>query len=211
MLITTAAWSGNYLSNKKKCMNTTTDVERLACFDKLYKTPSHLGGHTVKKPLTEEMPKLVRKIYKLEAERPKNLADIVLNIVEDGANKIVRLSKPGRGNDKYSPILLLSCVDNITRLQIGLKKPIKKSVFNVSIVSEQGFVSKHRWRSSEDGYLLSAARGLESVRIIDSLLGHTRINFDLDDVGLGQIFFNFDGFKEGIKVLSETCRWVGEE
>lgn len=72
-------------------------------------------------------------------------------------------------------LLLLTCENNITTLGVILPRPINTLQANLSLSGDQGPVLRPNWRDVENGDVIIAGRGLESINTIKTIAGNGRI------------------------------------
>lgn len=194
-------------SLKNDCVTIISDLQRLACFDKKYATPSYFSPKDNTGAGQGVMPEFIRLAYQREENRLTHELGFVEDISGPIENKTIRISSLSRGNYEYQPLLLISCVDNITRMQIGLTQPIDAHTFPVSVTKENHVISSYKWKSSNSGYVIDVGRGLYSIKIIKGLFKQNYIDVDLQEIGIGEVRFDITGLSERINHLRNACHW----
>ena len=119
------------------------------------------------------------------------------------------ITTPAIGSLPPRPVLMLSCVDNITRMQVALASPRQESDIPVTLKTEEG-VFRSRWFVRENGFLLEASRGLSGIDEIKQLFGAETLTLETGNGGAGQLTFNIDGLAQTLAPLREACHWAGE-
>ena len=203
-------------SGQQNCTDIVADAARLECFDKKYGTPSHLAHQSGRQSeqLSEQqpvMPENVKLAYAYDNLRPDDHVGLVVNQFGSINNPDVFISSTAIGTLVYDPMLLISCVDKITRLQIILNEPISANKVELQFKrdGERGGrkQSTYVWQSLDNGYVIDAGRGLYSIDLIKSLFNTKYLWVDLQDIDIGLLQFNIDGLVNKIKGLRATCRW----
>jgi type VI secretion system protein VasI len=190
------------------CINIISDVKRLSCFDKRYKTPSYFSPESASESSdVTTIPDFIRKAYQREKNRPVPSEGFLEDVSGTIENKVVRLSSLSHGNYSYQPLLLISCVDNITRMQIGLTHAIDAASFSAKMTMDNGVSTDYMWRSSGGGYVIDVGRGLYSIKLINSLFDKNYVDVDLKEVGIDKIRFDITGLSDSIKNLRQACHW----
>lgn len=122
-----------------------------------------------------------------------------------GENPRVILTAPALGLPPPRPILMISCIDNITRLQVALTTPLQGMTEAVTLTLQTDrFTSS--WFIREKGYLLESSRGLAGIEEIKRLFGNTSLTLTIAQPPL-KLVFNITGLSQTIKPLRKACHW----
>lgn len=119
-------------------------------------------------------------------------------------NPVVLITTPAIGIAPPRPVLMLSCIDNITRLQVALSEPQQESAVTISADSDRFNV---RWFLRENGYLLESSRGLAGIEEIKRLMAAKTLTIEGVDGGLPRLTFNISQLTQVIKPLRNACHW----
>lgn len=122
-----------------------------------------------------------------------------------GDNPQVVLTTPAIGVAPPRPVLMLSCVDNITRLQIALATPYQSKESTLTLTTGQTQFNV-QWFIRDAGFLLESSRGLSGIDDIRRLLGNKTLTLTSEKSAL-RLVFNIDGLSQAIVPLRQTCRW----
>lgn len=193
-IISSYVLSEDRINQAEQCTSIKSNVNRLACFDKLFDTPirTQIIDDRI---VANVIPKSVGDIFTLAKD------DIHDSFIEN--NLEVALSS----EDNHAAIYI-ACKDNITRFQIALDKPAKQNVLNVQIVNNNTnqIASKIDWQNAERGYLLDAGRGLYAIQQLKSIL-----YIDLFTVSISQENRNFvfknNGLASKVAPIRKECGW----
>ncbi|NDJ57426.1 type VI secretion system-associated protein TagO [Enterobacteriaceae bacterium 4M9] len=124
---------------------------------------------------------------------------------DEGENPRVILTTPAIGVPPPRPVLMLSCIDNITRLQVALTVPLRNAEGAVVLQTDKTQFSP-TWFVRESGYLLESSRGLAGIDEIRRLFGAQRLTLTLPGA-TSRLVFNINGLAQESEALRKACRW----
>lgn len=189
------------------CRREPAALERLDCYDHIL-APEQPGfdGALVKASYEGEGWK---RAFTQEKQRSDNSTTLMMT-QSGGERPTVIITTPAIGNVPPRPVLMFSCVDNITRMQVALTHAMTPDDIAVTLTTDNGRFQSH-WFIRENGYLLEASRGLSGIDEIKQLFGAKTltINTGTDDAA-GKLTFNIDGLAKTIAPLRDACHWAGE-
>lgn len=189
------------------CRTEPAALERLDCYDRILSPQSGPGfdGALVKARYDGEARK---RAFEQEAQRGDNSTALLLTRTE-GEHPTVIITTPAIGSLPPRPVLMFSCVDNITRMQVALASPRQESDIPVTLKTDNGLLRSH-WFVRENGYLLEASRGLAGIDEIKQLFGARTLTLETGNGSSGPLTFNIDGLAQTLAPLREACHWAGE-
>ena len=130
-------------------------------------------------------------------------------LVKAGRPTVV-ITTPAIGHVPPRPVLMFSCVDNITRMQVALMHPLDVHDIAVTLNADNRALRSH-WFVRENGTLLESSRGLSGIDEIKQLFGAKTLTVDTGaDNAAGKLTFNIDGLARAIAPLRDACHWAGE-
>ena len=182
------------LDKAEQCVSIKSNINRLACFDRVFNTP-------VREQMIDE-----RAVSNLV---PKLVGDIFTLAKVDGRDawaennlELALLSNDGNAS------IYVACKDNITRFQRALDKPVKHNLLNGHIANTETnhTVSKIDWQSAERGYLLDAGRGLYAIQQLKSILYIDTFSVSLPQEDRQFIFKN-NGLASQVAPIRKECGW----
>lgn len=241
------------------CRTIQNRVDRLSCFDALFKTPSTIGGDIVQATSSTVLGPgpITRLIEDVDRARPGPVPPIhhelrpwqtelrlsqmefdgflarqakPLEPSEDVWSKrtliepidyapdtvdvflVTRSLLPEAGVPQVSPLgaralMMMSCENDITRLALRLPEPIAERRIQVELRTASGG-KLGVWQSLENGHIVTAGRGLESIGLIAGMIGHKRVQAELiTDEQVYPFFFDIDNLGEVIGALRTACHW----
>ncbi|ECI7594827.1 type VI secretion system-associated protein TagO [Salmonella enterica subsp. enterica] len=210
LLITSPVFAGDgqvTLEAMSACRKEPAALERLDCYDRILAPQSDSGfaGALVKARYDGEARK---RAFEQEAQRADNSTALLLTRTE-GEHPTVVITTPAIGSLPPRPVLMFSCVDNITRMQVALSASRQEHDIPVTLKTESG-AFRSRWFVRENGFLLEASRGLSGIDEIKQLFGARTLTLETGNGGAGQLIFNIDGLAQTLAPLREACHWAGE-
>lgn len=210
LLITSPVFAGDEqvtLEAMSACRKEPAALERLDCYDRILAPQSDSGfaGALVKARYDGEARK---RAFEQEAQRADNSTALLLTRTE-GEHPTVVITTPAIGSLPPRPVLMFSCVDNITRMQVALSASRQEHDIPVTLKTESG-AFRSRWFVRENGFLLEASRGLSGIDEIKQLFGARTLTLETGNGGAGQLTFNIDGLAQTLAPLREACHWAGE-
>ncbi|EBD9742685.1 type VI secretion system-associated protein VasI [Salmonella enterica] len=210
LLITSPVFAGDgqvTLEAMSACRKEPAALERLDCYDRILapQADSGFAGALVKARYDGEARK---RAFEQEAQRADNSTALLLTRTE-GEHPTVLITTPAIGSLPPRPVLMFSCVDNITRMQVALSASRQEHDIPVTLKTESG-AFRSRWFVRENGFLLEASRGLSGIDEIKQLFGARTLTLETGNGGTGQLTFNIDGLAQTLAPLREACYWAGE-
>ncbi len=194
------------------CTEIRASIQRLACFDQLFQTPAYI--ETIAVP-QEHRPNygIIEAVNAHEQLRQKN--DYSLRVTSDlehpaAEQHRVIISVPAIGAIGTRPVFALSCIDNITRLQLILPDPIPTTRLDIRIKNENGkILLDDQWKIIGGGHIVDAGHGIPSIRVAKKLLGAKRLIFTSGQEVIDGVTFDVAAMPEQILPLQTACHWSG--
>ncbi len=195
LLVAVPAYGG-LLEKAQGCTTEPGRLQRLACFDDVFKTPVAVqgGDYTPRLKSSERW----RQAYaQVTGDSRDNRA-----YRDTGMAAGLLLTLPALGATPPRPLLVLQCHNNITELALMLPQPMNQDTVRVSINGDQSL-----WRLRDDGYVLSAGRGLPAIALAKVLIPMSQLQLQADSSPLDALLFDLTGFSGAIKPLRDACGW----
>lgn len=145
----------------------------------------------------------------MEQEKQRQAGDPVMILKTSntgGSVGVVMLTVPGNGNYPARAIFAISCIENITRMQIAFTAPQGKGD-QILEMHADGNVLTSRWFWRGSGYRLEASRGLQGIAEIQQLFGAKELAISSDQPALNDLRFRIDGLKQALEPLRQACQW----
>lgn len=189
------------------CRQEPAALERLDCYDRIL-APEQAGfdGALVKARYEGEAWK---RAFAQEKQRAENTTALMMT-KNAGEHPTVIITAPAIGNIPPRPVLMFSCVDNITRMQVALTQSLAENDIPVTLFTETKQIRSH-WFIRENGTLLEASRGLSGIDEIKQLFGAKTLTIETDKKQASvRLTFNINGLEQIIAPLRDACHWAGE-
>ena len=183
------------------CPRIVSNIERLACFDQAAGTP----GFTPQRQWSAqelEAPTVRRVLIHETGRAPEDLMFRLRS--EEGG---LLISAPAIASVAPHPYLIISCVQNISRLQLVTAQPVDASRVQVQLRGERGATAPTPWQVMENGQVLDAGRGLPGIEQIKQLIGAHRIHVESDNPAVDGLVFDAQGLDPLIDEARKTCSW----
>ena len=215
------------LAQGKSCAKLVDNrLTRLTCFDEAFDTQLP----DIKLPVFDKAAAIARdirplfwhRVVKQEKDRGVDdsfISNIVLNSLVLGADSKLQgiqqdtentediiISQSALGALPPRPILVFSCIDNITRLQLLLHQPIDEGMTPLALEVD-GEAIASRWFSESNGYLIRAGRGLPGIQDVRSMFDKKSLVIRSKITELDGLSFELKDLKESIKPLRSACHW----
>ena len=199
----------SHATDVNHCTSTRSSIQRLACFDKLFATPVYLDAVSIPQALQPSYG-IVDIINQQEKKRQTDSYDVITNTTmehaEAGQQRVV-LSAPAIGAIGIRPIFALSCIDNITRMQIILPQPLDVTRTALSIHGDKGQqLLSAQWKVIGGGYIIDAGRGIPSIQVAQRLKQSKRITLSSDQAVLEGVVFDLEKLPHQSRHLGSTQR-----
>ena len=192
-----------------QCTRIASSLQRLACFDKLAGTP--LMSQRTGSSSQRYVPEVILEVAKLEKARPQGETRFrMVQSIEDattGQRRVV-ISAPALNAKPPKPLMAVSCIANITRLQFIVHPPTGRNQANVELIHEGRIVApRQTWQVLEQGRLVDAGRGLVGIDVVRRLGSGKRLEVRSDLPQLNGLVFDSEGLFELIEIQRNACRW----
>ncbi|MBH3409383.1 type VI secretion system-associated protein VasI [Pseudomonas putida] len=192
----------------RDCPSLVSNLERLACFDEAAGTPARVVSQAWSAP--EQDAPSVSRVMANEADRSvDDLAFRLGSSREDAgaAQPWLVISAPAIASAEPRSYLAISCIQNISRLQLITGQPLDGNRVKVQLRGELGATTATAWQVMENGRVLDAGRGLPAIEQIKQLIGAHRVQVTSDEPGVDGLIFDAQGLDPLIDQARKTCRW----
>ncbi|MFO6427580.1 type VI secretion system-associated protein VasI [Escherichia coli] len=194
------------LQAMQSCRRESAALERSDRDDRRHRCPRQgLTGALVKAGFVGEA---WTRATEQEKHRQGNTTELLVTSLPGSATGVI--TTPAIGHVPPRPVLMFSCVDNITRMQVALMHPLDVHDIAVTLNADNRALRSH-WFVRENGTLLESSRGLSGIDEIKQLFGAKTLTVDTGaDNAAGKLTFNIDGLARAIVPLRDACHWAGE-
>ncbi|AKJ41618.1 type VI secretion system-associated protein VasI [Pragia fontium] len=187
-----------------QCRSEPSALLRLACYDNLFKTTEA----NVSQPAVMKRSDTVQKALLLEKQRPEHSTEFLTEQADGELSPEVIISTPALGIRPPRPVLIFSCQDNITRMQIAFFNPLSNDKSStITLKTNTGTTFRSHWFVRDNGLLLESSRGLPGISEIQRLLNAETLTIESENKALNGISFQISGLSKAISPLRQACRW----
>lgn len=186
------------------CTQIESRLERLACFDRLFGTPVSASS-TPDHSRTEEIPHEYRMAQASEARRQSGVGFIAGH--DDDATRKLWLTAPAIGSLPPRPVLMLSCIDDISRVELMLPEKLDGGWVQLKLGNQAGKSETQRWMSDDSGHVLRSGRGLPAIRAMKAMLGGETIELVASNEKINGLRFDGLDLARQLAPLRKQCRW----
>lgn len=214
----------------RSCRTIVSAIERLACFDAEAGTPPATSAQmatpataaaTAQAPAAAvstaapsaivRVPDIVGLVQRNESRRKPDHAGVLLLRVGDaipGQDKVV-ISAPALAGSEPRPLLAISCLQNISRLQLITAEPLDVSRVNIRVLLDGRPISDRRpWQVVEDGTVTDAGRGLVAIEQLRHLTrASQQMQLESDHAAFHGLSFDTAALHELMAQQREACHW----
>ncbi|HCJ4810365.1 type VI secretion system-associated protein VasI [Pseudomonas aeruginosa] len=208
--------SGVVAAPGPSCTRIISAVERLACFDAEAGTPpTPLEKQPPALPVTVEpvvkAPDISVLVHANEAKRSPEQTASLISRSEDvlpGQDKVV-ISAPALGGAAPRPYLAISCLSNISRLQLLTAEPLPVNRVSIRLLLDGRPISPTRpWQVLEDGTVTDAGRGLVAIEQLRHLARPgQQLQIKSDHSPFDGLRFDASALAGQMAQQREACHW----
>ncbi|MBF7981643.1 MULTISPECIES: type VI secretion system-associated protein VasI [Rahnella] len=198
-----------------QCRAEPSSLVRLDCYDRLF-TPAYpdFSGALVKAQVQGEA---WQRAFGQESQRDDHSTHFLITQTE-GEHPSVVITTPALGSLPPRPVLMFSCIDNITRMQIALPKPLSSEP-DLAITTEKSHTNAH-WFLRENDSLLDSSHGLPGIDEIKQLFGAKMLTIALSfpaqatsaykNTSSQPLTFDINDLEKTLAPLRVACHWANE-
>ncbi|MBV7499462.1 MULTISPECIES: type VI secretion system-associated protein VasI [unclassified Achromobacter] len=208
----------------RSCRTIVSAIERLACFDAEAGTPpvpaaematpstvAPTAQASATAPSMVRVPDIVGLVQRNESRRKADHAGVLLLRVGDaipGQDKVV-ISAPALAGSEPRPLLAISCLQNISRLQLITAEPLDVSRVSIRVLLDGRPISDRRpWQVVEDGTVTDAGRGLVAIEQLRHLTrASQQMQLESDHAAFHGLSFDTAALHELMAQQREACHW----
>jgi type VI secretion system protein VasI len=194
------------LNQAQQCTKVGERLERLRCFDQLFNTPTQGQAIVIKKQMPATWSRAMDAASKADAQTQMSLnyqgdADAIDG---DAWLTLTALNSSTSFSDNAKPIMMLSCIDRLSRIELILPQEIPDARVKISLV---GSGTTQYWRSDDSGYLLLSGRGIPAIDMMKHMSSDHRSTLRSNSKFIDGLTFNTESLPSVIKALRQRCRW----
>lgn len=198
------------------CTRITSALERLACFDAIAETPPTYPSQqppaatAVAEPEVKT-PHIKRLVNANEAgRRPEETASRISRSADalPGQDKVV-ISAPALSGTAAETYLAISCLSNISRLQLLSADPLPVNHITIRLLLDGTPITPTRpWQVLEDGTVSDAGRGLVAIEQLRHLTRPAQLlQVESNHGPFDGMRFDASALAEQMSRQREACQW----
>ena len=196
LLLTSVPVYSGLLEQARECSGEPGRLQRLACFDGVFATPLAVqSAHD--EPQTPSSERWHQAFAQAAGDNRNGWI-----YHDSGMATGLLLVLPALGATLPRPLMVLQCHNNITELAMMLPQSLADDRVRVSINGNPSL-----WRLRDDGYVLSAGRGLPSIALAKTLALVPQVQLQASASSINGLVFDLAGFSDAIRPLRKACGW----
>lgn len=200
------------------CTAIVSSLQRLACFDRVAGTPpaaAPAGGPPRDDAAAgagggRQASALAEMIRRNEAARREGDHAFVMSRVDDvtPGQAQVFISAPALDGAESSAYLAISCIGNISRLQLLLPAASEGNQIRIRLyIDDRPLAASRTWQVMEPGNVVDAGRGLVAIELLRRFSPGGRLRVDSDHAAVHGLMFDATGLQGLIAQQREACHW----
>jgi type VI secretion system protein VasI len=199
----------------RDCISIVSNMERLACFDMVVGTPpapTSKASAVTKTPALNSgvrVPEIVTLAQDNEIKRKKGETGFKLLKAEDTVQDQTKIVLSAPAIDRSDIYFVVSCLSNISRLQLITSRPTAASRMNIRLHLDGRALSNARpWQVLEDGNIVDAGRGLVAIEQLRFLTAPgSRLQVESDNSEFNGLIFDASGLSQLMTEQRGACHW----
>ncbi|PVY77667.1 type VI secretion system protein VasI [Tamilnaduibacter salinus] len=193
-----AAPAPSTLEAARECTDIVERPGRLACFDAVFGTP-------VRTSAEETQPRRQPPIW-IAARAQQTGRDVSEGAIHRRGDAGHLVTLAALGAQPPRPILVVQCDNNISRLALMMPAPLRADQVRLSLDSGDR-VQRQVWRVRDDGFVVSAGRGLPAIDTIRTFLPASRLELKAGVAPVDGLVFDLQGLGDALAPLRRECGW----
>ncbi|MFM2480437.1 type VI secretion system-associated protein VasI [Celerinatantimonas sp. YJH-8] len=192
----------------KRCTQIPERLKRLQCFDHIFATPVRPSQSAA---VSQDVPLIWQRAVDSEQQAAASsgfhLSMLNSSRPEQGIwlTTTARHTPSQHATTPASPILMLSCMDKISRVALILPQPIAPGRVSISVLGTT--TDTQRWLNDDSGLVLEAGRGLLAIRLMKVMTHSSSLLLRSNQPQIDGLTFDTQGLNDSIQVLRQACDW----
>lgn len=188
------------LNEAKACVSISARLERLDCFNSIFKTS--LPEIAL---LKEVKPELWSRGMAVEQQRVKGDLLPLTSSENESADSDIWVTLPAVSHSEDGPdaVLMMSCINNISHLDLLLHKNIEQARVNISANTFQSSL----WRTDDSGFVVSSSRGIFAIDMMKKIASSSNLQLRSDIAVVNGLKFNTENLSKVLIPLRKSCGW----
>ncbi len=202
--MTSVSASNQVLEQANACTVITSRLDRLNCFDSLFATP-----------VNQMLPRVIENNTPLSWQRAFNsLSEYqegdAYHLTTEGEGEktnawitLLALNQTTHFPDNAKPVLLMSCIDNLSRVELALPSAIDDPRIQLSIANTE----VQYWRSDDLGLLFSSGRGMPAIDMMRAMASGKMLMLRSNSPFIDGLRFDTSELSQSLGALRTRCGW----
>jgi type VI secretion system protein VasI len=111
----------------------------------------------------------------------------------------------GGATQPSTPILMLSCLETISRVELVLPQKLQDARVKISIFGDQK--DTQTWVSDEEGFVLRTGRGVPAIKAMKAIISSRSLVLRSNSPVIDGLRFDSLNLASTIKPIREKCDW----
>lgn len=192
------------LDRAQSCTKIDSRLDRLTCFDSLFKTPAQVDVAQIK---NEDVPDSWQRAFDSFSQYKVGDVSHLTALGEeergDAWVTLVALNEKTAFANNAKPILLMSCIDNLSRVELAFPTAIDDPQVNISITG----LPSQSWRSDDVGVLFSSGRGIPAIDMMKAMEKQQRLVLRSNSRIVDGLWFDARQLSQSLTSLRTRCGW----
>ena len=199
-----ASAAEDVLDDAQYCTVIASRLDRLNCFDALFKTPLKISNPP---SLTSNAPPSWQRAFESLSQYAEG--DTRHLTIKGDSNKgnawitLLALNQKTSFEGNAKPVLLMSCIDNLSRVELVFPTAIDDSHVQISMAN----TSAQSWRSDDSGLLFSSGRGMPAIEMMKAIARQQRLVLRSNSPFVDGLQFDVVELSQSLGALRTRCGW----
>lgn len=205
------------MQQAEACSLIPARLERLTCFDNVFNTS--VIEQVRQQTETNSLPVAWRRAQKNEQHRDDETGFLLNPSIQDAQGPSLPIAQQSQSEEPRSlwatapalgilpprPVLMFSCIDKISRVELILPDAQESARSYLQLKSKHRLTQ--RWLSDESGLVLRSGRGIPAIQAMKTALSGEQLVLSSQDGSLPELMFDTRGLNDVLKPMREVCRW----
>ncbi|WP_052702405.1 type VI secretion system-associated protein VasI [Marinomonas sp. S3726] len=194
-----------------ECSLVASRLARLSCFDDVFGTEFEVdevakSSLPIKeRAMSSELEREDSSAFKITYGDTPELNDSIW-VTSSAMPNLEELGKhKGSSTQPSTPILMLSCLETISRVELVLPQKLQDARVKISIFGDQK--DTQTWVSDEEGFVLRTGRGVPAIKAMKAIISSRSLVLRSNSPVIDGLRFDSLNLASTIKPIREKCDW----
>lgn len=194
-----------------ECSLVSSRLARLSCFDDVFETKFEVAKQAeLKLPITaraisSEADRSDSLAFKLTYGSTPELSESAWVTSSAIPNLDLIASRSNTSSKPITPILMLSCLETISRVELILPEKIQDARVQISIFGDEK--NTQTWISDESGFVLRTGRGVPAIKAMRAIISSRSLVLRSNSPVIDGLRFDSLNLASTMKPIREKCDW----